>query len=263
MKERVPQVCVLKTDGINCDEETVNAFATTGGKPKTVHVNELRSKEDSLSNYQILAIPGGFSYGDDIASGKILALELNTYLSDQIEDFVNGKKGLVLGVCNGFQVLVRTGLLPFGAIGEMQATLANNDSGHFECRWINLKAEENNACVFLNGMNGTVSYQVAHGEGKFLARQPELDRVEAEKLVVLRYCDRLGNPTQDYPLNPNGSLNAIAGITDPTGRILGLMPHPERFIRSTQHPNWRRMSKNFVPQGLQVFQRMVAHASQM
>ena len=263
MKEQGPKVCVLKTDGINCDEETVNAFLVAGGLPKSVHVNELRSRDDTLGNYQILAIPGGFSYGDDVASGKILALELNTYLADQIEDFINGRKGLVLGICNGFQVLVRTGLLPFGTMGKMHTTLTNNDSGHFECRWINLKAEENNACVFLNGMNGMVSYQVAHGEGKFLAQQPELERVEAEKLVVFRYCDKVGKPTQEYPLNPNGSLNAIAGITDPTGRILGLMPHPERFIRTTQHPNWRRMPEDFVPQGLQVFQRMVAHASQM
>ena len=262
LKERAPQVCVLKTDGINCDEEIVNAFATAGGKPKTVHVNELRSKEDSLGNYQILAIPGGFSYGDDIASGKILGLELNTYLADQIEDFINGKKGLVLGVCNGFQVLVRTGLLPFGTMGEIKATLTNNDSGHFECRWINLKTEEDNACVFLDGMNGTVSYQVAHGEGKFFARKPELERAETEKLVVFRYCDKVGNPTQEYPLNPNGSLNAIAGITDPTGRILGLMPHPERFVRKIQHPNWRRYPA-LEPQGIQVFQRMVEYASQI
>jgi len=115
----------------------------------------------------------------------------------------------------------------------------------------------------LDGMDSTVSYQVAHGEGKFFARKPELERIETEKLVVFRYSDKVGSPTQEYPLNPNGSLNAIAGITDPTGRILGLMPHPERFIRKTQHPNWRRMSNDFVPQGLQIFQRMVAHASQM
>lgn len=147
-------------------------------------------------------------------------------------------------------------------MGEIQTTLSNNDSGHFECRWVNLKVEDNNACAFLDGMNGIVSYQVAHGEGKFFARQPELERVEAEKLVVLRYCDKLGNPTQDYPSNPNGSLNAIAGITDPTGRILGLMPHPERFIRPTQHPNWRRMS-SLEPQGLPIFEMVVNYASQM
>jgi len=257
-----PQVCVLKTDGINCDEELVNAFATAGGRPRTVHVNELRAGDDSLRNYQILAIPGGFSYGDDVASGKVLALELNSYLGDQINNFVQRQKGLVIGVCNGFQVLVRTGLLPFGTTGEMQATLSHNDSGHFECRWVNLKAEEGNACGFLEGMNGTVSYQVAHGEGKFYARQPELDKVEAEKLVVFRYSDRLGNPTQEYPLNPNGSLNAIAGITDPTGRIFGLMPHPERFIRPTQHPNWRRMP-DLEPQGLPIFEKMVRYVEQM
>lgn len=261
MKE-TPQICVLKTDGINCDEETVHAFATAGAEPRTVHVNELRAGEKHLKDYQILAIPGGFSYGDDIASGKILALELNSYLGDQINEFVQIQKGLVLGICNGFQVLVRTGLLPFGTMGEMQSKLSNNDSGHFECRWINLKVEDNNACVFLKGMSGQVSYQVAHGEGKFLARQPELDRIEKEKLVVLRYCDQLGNSTQEYPLNPNGSLNAIAGITDPTGRILGLMPHPERFILPTQHPNWRRID-DLEPQGLPIFEKMVKYAAQM
>jgi phosphoribosylformylglycinamidine synthase subunit PurQ / glutaminase len=262
LKDRGPQVCVLKTDGINCDEETANAFAVAGGRPRTVHVNELRAREENLSDYSILAIPGGFSYGDDIASGKILALELNSYLGDQINEFVQKQRGLVLGVCNGFQVLVRTGLLPFGTMGEMQTTLNNNDSGHFECRWINLKVEQNNACVFLDGMNGTVSYQVAHGEGKFFARQPELERIEEENLTVFRYCDAQGNPTQKYPLNPNGSLNAIAGITDPTGRILGLMPHPERFVRPTQHPNWRRMVDR-EPQGLPIFEKMVSYAAQM
>ncbi|MEK7185988.1 MAG: phosphoribosylformylglycinamidine synthase I [Patescibacteria group bacterium] len=262
LKERGPQVCVLKTDGINCDEETVNAFSVAGGRTKTVHINELRANEDNLNNYQILALPGGFSYGDDIASGKILALELNSYLADQIDDFVNGKKGLVLGVCNGFQVLVRSGLLPFGTMGEMKATLTNNDSGHFECRWIDLRIEDDNACVFLEGMNGVMSYQVAHGEGKFFAEGQVLDQIEREKLVVLRYSDPLGNPTQQYPENPNGSLNAIAGITDFSGRILGLMPHPERFIRLTQHPNWRRMP-NLEPQGLPIFERMVNYASQM
>ena len=169
LKERGPQVCVLKTDGINCDEETVNAFSVAGGRTKTVHINELRANEDNLNNYQILALPGGFSYGDDIASGKILALELNSYLADQIDDFVNGKKGLVLGVCNGFQVLVRSGLLPFGTMGEMKATLTNNDSGHFECRWIDLRIEDDNACVFWRGMNGVMSYQVAW-RGKFCRR---------------------------------------------------------------------------------------------
>ena len=123
LKEQGPRVCVLKTDGINCDEETMHAFHIAGGRPKLVHVNELRWREEDLKNYQILALPGGFSYGDDVVSGKILAIELTSYLADQINDFTCGQKGLVLGVCNGFQVLVRTGLLPFGTMGEMYATL--------------------------------------------------------------------------------------------------------------------------------------------
>lgn len=262
MSERGPKVCVLKTDGINCDAETFHAFEKAGGRPTMVHVNELRKKEDSLRNYRILALPGGFSYGDDVASGKILAIELASYLADQLTDFTDGQKGLVLGVCNGFQVLVRTGLLPFGTMGEMQTTLSYNDSGHFECRWINLATQQNSQCVFADGMDKIVSVQVAHGEGKFSAKPETLQRIENENLVVFRYSDQLGNPTQVYPFNPNGSPNAIAGITDPSGRILGLMPHPERFVRSTQHPNWRRMP-DLEPQGLPLFQKMVHYASQM
>lgn len=261
MTKHIPRICILKTDGINCDEEMLDAYAAAGGSPRIVHINELRAKQDSIKNYQILAIPGGFSYGDDVASGKILALELQSYLVDQISDFVQRKKGLVLGVCNGFQVLVRTGLLPFGTLGSMQATLTNNESGHFECRWVNLQYETNNACVFLKGLHGSVSFQVAHGEGKFFANPIEMNRIEAEQLVVLRYCDDQGEPTQDYPLNPNGSLHAIAALTDPTGRILGIMPHPERFIRSTQHPNWR-IQPNSKPQGLPVFEKMVYYVMQ-
>lgn len=262
MKEQGPKVLVLKTDGINCDGEMFNAFQTAGGRPRTTHINELRGKEQSLKDYQILAIPGGFSYGDDVKSGKILALELNSYLGDQINEFMQRQKGLVLGVCNGFQVLVRTGLLPFRTIGEMQATLSDNDSGKFECRWINLKVEDEKACVFLDGMKDPISLQVAHGEGKFFARPETLKKVEDNKLVVFRYCDAAGISTQEYPKNPNGSLNAIAGITDPSGRILGLMPHPERFIRKTQHPNWRRIP-GLESQELPIFQKMVQYAAQM
>lgn len=262
MKEQGPRVCVLKTDGINCDEEIMHAFRTAGGRPKLVHVNELRGKEENLRNYRILALPGGFSYGDDVASGKILAIELTSYLADQINDFAQGRKGLVLGVCNGFQVLVRTGLLPFGKMGEMQATLTNNDSGHFECRWVNLKVEEKNTCLFTEGMKGVVSYQVAHGEGKFYTNSEIMQKIEDQNLVVFRYCNVSGNPTQQYPENPNGSLNAIAGICDSSGRILGLMPHPERFVTKTQHPNWRRML-DLEPQGLPLFQKMVSYAAQM
>ena len=251
-----PKIIVLKTDGTNCDEETAFAFNLAGGASEIVHVNELRQKQKKLVHYQILAIPGGFSYGDDIVSGKILALELTSFFAQEMQKFIQDPQRLVIGICNGFQVLIRTGLLPFGTIGTMNATLTNNDSGRFECRWINLEIEKNSRCVFLN--NGVISYQVAHGEGKLFAPKEAMDRIEKEKLVAFRYTDTKGNPTQKYPFNPNGSLHAIAGITDPTGRILGLMPHPERFVRVDQHPNWRRLRID-TPQGLPIFKSMISY----
>lgn len=269
-----PKVLVLKTDGTNCDEETAFAFEMAGGDSKIVHVNDLRSKKESLKNYKILALPGGFSYGDDIISGKILAIELTSFFSEELKKFIERKDTAIIGICNGFQVLIRTGLLPFGKIGEMQATLTNNDSGRFECRWINLTVERKSKCVFLNNKNtsdggrlkamtpprwtdnGVVSYQVAHGEGKFFANSQTLQTIEQSGLVAFRYVDEKGNPTQKYPQNPNGSINAIAGICDPSGRILGLMPHPERFVYKEQHPNWRRMQIK-KPQGLFIFENMI------
>ena len=251
-----PKVLVLKTDGTNCDEETAFAFWLAGGDPKIVHVNELRTKNEKLKNFQILAIPGGFSYGDDIVSGKILAVELTSFFSEELKKFIERKNTIIIGICNGFQVLVRTGLLPLGKIGTIDATLTNNDSGKFECRWVNLRIEPNSRCVFLN--NDIMSYQVAHGEGKFFANKEVLKKIEKQNLVVFRYVDKKGNPTQKYPDNPNGALNAIAGICDLTGRILGLMPHPERFVRREQHPNWRRLNiKN--PEGLPFFENIVKY----
>ncbi len=257
-----PRVLILKTDGINCDEELSFAFNLAGGDAEIVHVNQLRTKRENLKNFQILAIPGGFSYGDDVVSGKILAVELTSFLSNELKKFVQRKDTLTIGVCNGFQVLVRTGLLPFGKVGKMDVTLAGNNSGHFECRWINLNIDNGNRCVFLKGLKGPLSFQVAHGEGKFFANPEILNKIEKEKLVVFRYSDSKGNPTQKYPANPNGSSNAIAGICDPTGRILGLMPHPERFVRKEHHPNWRRI-KIEKPQGLPIFENMVSCVKKM
>ncbi|MCK6462251.1 MAG: phosphoribosylformylglycinamidine synthase subunit PurQ [Candidatus Pacebacteria bacterium] len=241
-----PNVCILKTDGTNCDNETSYAFEKAGGICKTVHLNQLRNGADKLFNYQILAISGGFSYGDDIASGKVLALELTTFLRDQLRYFVALGK-LIIGICNGFQVLVRTGLLPFGNIGKMEATLAHNSSGHFECRWVNLEINSSSPCVFTLGMAGVKFLQIAHGEGKFYADGQALERIEKENLAVIRYLGA----------NPNGSLNCIAGICDPTGRIFGLMPHPERFVELTQYPEWRRFPENVKPHGLKIFENAV------
>lgn len=238
-------VCVLQSDGTNCDVELAYAFKKAEGNPQFVHVNELRNERDSFGNktktlkdFHILALPGGFSYGDDVASGKIWAIELISFLKNEIEAF-RKKGGLIIGICNGFQVLVRTGLLPFGNLGKMDATLAPNDSGHFECRWIKLKLEKSR-CVFLQRNHDIGWFSVNHGEGKFFASNETIKTIEQSSLVVFRYVDEGGKPTQKYPQNPNGSLNAIAGVTDPSGRILGLMPHPEKFVDITQYPNWRR-----------------------
>ena len=252
-----PKVCILRSDGANCDEELFYAFEKFDASPEMVHVNELRNKSKKLKDFQVLALPGGFSYGDDIASGKVLAIELISFLKSEIQTFVDSK-GLVLGICNGFQTLVRTGLLPFGNLGKMDVTLAQNESGHFECRWVKIKAEKSK-CLFLRSSNLIIDIAVNHGEGKFFASPSIIKKVENEKLVTFRYVDNNGRATQKYPQNPNGSINAIAGVTDPTGRILGMMPHPEKFIEITQHPNWHRQ-KFTKPHGSYIFENLIKFA---
>lgn len=244
-----PKVCILKSDGTNCDEELFYAFEKFGSLPEYVQVNELRNKSKSIGKFQILALPGGFSYGDDIASGKILAVELINFLKKDIKNFVN-KKGIVIGICNGFQTLVRTGLLPYNNLGKMDVTLTHNESGRFECRWVKIKTEKSK-CTFLPS-GEILDIAVNHGEGRFFADPKIIKKIENDNLVIARYVDEAGRPTQNYPQNPNGALNAIAGISDPSGRILGMMPHPEKFIDVTQHPNWRR--QKFLPAGRQVTQ---------
>ncbi|MDP3685878.1 MAG: phosphoribosylformylglycinamidine synthase I [bacterium] len=253
-----PNVCILRTDGTNCDEETAYAFQKAGGLPRFVHVNELRCKADSLMHYAILAIPGGFSYGDDIAAGAVLANELISYLRDQLQAFVDAGR-LVIGVCNGFQVLVRTGLLPLRTVGEPKAALAVNDSGRFECRWVQLVFSHDSPCVLAQGLVGKVlELPVAHGEGKFMVSDLFLHELHAQRLAPLRYHDH-GRPATRYPYNPNGSLDGIAGVCDPTGRVFGLMPHPERFVERTHHPNWRRFDYG-TPHGLAIFGNAVNFA---
>lgn len=271
-----PKVCILRTDGTNCDEELFYAFEKFGATPEYVHVNQLRAKSKKLKDFQILALPGGFSYGDDVASGKILAVELVSFFKDQLTEFIN-KKGLILGICNGFQTLVRTGLLPFNHLGKIEATLAQNTSGHFECRWIKLKIEKSRCVFFSNKVLtsedptqsprrwpkvssevGTMELPVNHGEGKFFASNQTIKTMEQSNLVVFRYVNSSGKPTQQHPQNPNGATNAIAGICDPTGRILGLMPHPEKFVDITQHPNWRR--GNVEAKGGIIFQGLIDYS---
>lgn len=254
-----PKVCILRTDGTNCDVELHYAFEKFGAAPGYVHVNELRDKSKKLKDFQIVALPGGFSYGDDVASGKILAVELTSFFSEELKKFIERDRTLLIGICNGFQSLIRTGLLPFREIGRMSATLTNNDSGHFECRWIRLKPEKSR-CVFLQGDFDIGWFSVNHGEGKFYANDETIKSLEQSGLVVFRYVDEKGRPTQKYPENPNGSLNAIAGICDPTGRVFGMMPHPEKFVDVTQYPNWRReilQQAQDKPHGAFIFEGMI------
>jgi phosphoribosylformylglycinamidine synthase len=239
----VPRALVLTGYGINCDRETEFALKIAGAEARRVHINDLIDGHDTLNRYQILAIPGGFSYGDDIASGQVLANRLKTNLFEPVSRFVE-RGGLVLGICNGCQVLVKYGLLGPSAkpASERTLTVWFNDSNRYEDRWVHLRTE-GDRCVFTRGIR-SLYLPVAHGEGKFVAEPAALERLEEEGLVVLRYADEDGNPARGrYPLNPNGSLNDIAGVCDPTGRIFSLMPHPERFLHFTHHPQWTRIAQ--------------------
>jgi len=234
------KVIILRTAGTNCDKETAFAFESAGASVELVHVNQLSTGAKSLDPYHILAIPGGFTYGDDIASGKILANELKFAIEEELERFVSAGK-LIIGICNGFQVLVKAGLLPnlTGDFKTIEATLTLNDSNKFEDRWIYLKKPATK-CIWTKGINGIIALPVAHGEGKFMPRDKAvLNKLKKNGLVALEYCDKSGRKA-DYPYNPNGAVDGIAGICDPTGRIFGLMPHPERHLSPYQHPEWTR-----------------------
>lgn len=253
-----PSVCILKTDGTNCDQETAFAFKKVGAHVDIIQFNSLRLNKAKLHDYQILVIPGGFSYGDDIASGKIFAIELMMLLRNELDKFIKEGK-LIIGICNGFQVLTRAGILSYNS-AQQEVTLLNNNSGKFECRWIKMKVESN-PCIFTKGLQGMeISLPIAHGEGRFFATESTLLNIEKNNLVVLRYTKN-GETSSEYPFNPNGSLNSIAGICDTTGQILGLMPHPERFVDKTHYPFWRKQL--LQPIGLEIFANGVAYARQL
>ena len=255
MKMKKVKTLILRAPGTNCDFETAVAFEAAGAEVDSALVYELFRGEKRLSDYRIMVIPGGFTYGDDISAGKIMANEIRLRLGDDIRQFIDAGK-LVLGICNGFQVLVKTGILPGIKSQDVQTvTLTNNDSGKFECRWIYLKVNEKSPCVFTRGMRG-MYIPVAHGEGKLMAEAGIIETLN----IVVRYADEKGNTRAGYPHNPNGSVNNIAGICDDSGRVFALMPHPERFIRWTQHPRWTRETPR-KGDGLQVFINAVSWAS--
>lgn len=243
-----PKVIVLRTAGTNCDQETAFAFSHFGAQTDLVHIDQLYKKQVHLKDYHIVALPGGFTYGDDIESGRILANELRFHLGDALTEFIAAGK-LVIGICNGFQVLVKAGILPGTAAHQREtahpyvqtASLTNNDSGKFEDRWTYLKVQGHS--VWTKGLNELVYFPVAHAEGKFIVTPETVKTLEENKQIAFRYSSFEGNAPV-YPENPNGSISDIAGVTDQTGRILGLMPHPERHFFFTQHPFWTRLSMN-------------------
>lgn len=259
------KVIVLRTAGTNCDKETAFAFEEAGARCDLVHINQLSSGEKSLSDYSILAIPGGFSYGDDIASGKILANELRFKIESDVQKFVREGK-LIIGICNGFQILVKAGLLPnlAGNFEILEATLTLNDSARYEDRWVYLKRykiqDTRYKCVWTKGINNIIYLPVAHGEGKFVPKSRSiLNKLKDNGLVVFEYVDEKGNK-KGFPHNPNGSIESIAGICDVTGRVFGLMPHPERHISYLQHPRWTRNNYKGRGDGYAIFKNGVDFA---
>lgn len=234
-----PRVMILRAAGINCDEETAFAFERYGASTRKVHINRLLTQKDTLAECDALALPGGFSYGDDIAAGKVLALEL-LRLRDQLLALVE-RGGVILGICNGFQVLVKTGLLPGieQPIGVQEVTLTDNDSNRYEDRWVEMVAVSNKSIFVKPGEKMRVP--LAHGEGKYVPRDAALHRAIVERdQVAFRYLKPDGALADErsYPANPNGSLDGVAGLIDRTGRVLGLMPHPERAMFAVHHPDW-------------------------
>lgn len=274
----IPKVCILRTAGTNCDRETAFAFTKAGADTELLHINKFLSGKNLLDDYQILALPGGFSYGDDVAAGKILANELRYKLIDDIKKFIRDGK-LIIGICNGFQVLVKSGLLPGNADFKQEVSLIINDSGKFEDRWGYLRRTSRTKikniagsrkagkdegrrtnCIWVKDLPEVIYLPVAHGEGKFIIQdEVVLERLRNNNQIVFQYCGQNGE-LSGYPDNPNGSQDSIAGICDGTGRILGLMPHPERHIDVGQHPRWSDgMRQGVEGDGLRIFKNAVEY----
>jgi len=243
------KVLILRTAGTNCDKETKFAFDQVGAEAELVHINQLIAGNKKLADYHIMAIPGGFTYGDDIASGKVLANQLLNKLGESLKEFIKQGK-LVIGICNGFQVLVKAGLLG-GNDCKIASSLSINDSDKFEDRWVSLKPASS-TCIWTKGIKDTIYLPIAHAEGKFIPENKQtLDKLKTTDRIVFRYMN-----------NPNGSVDDIAGICDETGRIFGLMPHPERHFLPYHHPRWQREGLKAEGDGVQIFKNGVEFAKE-
>jgi len=268
------RVAVLFGFGINCDRETAAVFDMVGGKSERLHVNNLVQGNRSLEEFDILAVPGGFSFGDHLGSGRLLGNRLRFALRDQLQKFVSSGKPII-GICNGFQALVKTGLLPGPENASLEpdliqrASLTLNNTGRYEDRWVTLEFDSQSPCIWTKGIQ-RIECPVRHGEGRFvMPTDAELDRLSANHQLTVRYADpstELGtHPSDDllpFPLSPNGSMRNIAGVCDPTGLVFGLMPHPEAFYTMWLHPEHTSMKLNedeWEGSGLQIFRNAVEY----
>jgi len=241
------RVLILTGLGLNCEAETAAAFRMVGARPEQVHLLDVLDGNGApkLADYSILAFIGGFAFGDHLGAGFVFANKIRWRLYDQLLEFIEGG-GLALGICNGFQMMVRLGLLP-GLDGDYRtprATLAPNNRLGYRDAWVRLAFDDRSPCVWTRGVTA-MDLPARHGEGKFLTESPELlERLEADRQVAARYVDSQGAVTEQWPHNPNGSPHGVAGICDPSGRLFGLMPHPDAYLYPFNHPDWRRMQQN-------------------
>ncbi|GAB4484672.1 MAG: phosphoribosylformylglycinamidine synthase I [Anaerolineales bacterium] len=262
-----PTALILQAHGTNRDLDVAEALTLAGAEPVFSPLNELRAGKKHFSDYQMLIVPGGFSYADALGAGKLLALDLTSYFADEIAAFVAAGKP-VIGICNGFQALVKSGILP-GNVREQRAesrqgdaTLTFNAQGHFECRWVDL-APISQTCIWTKGLTEHITCPIAHGEGNFQTSHSSLlTSLSILDQIALTYTHPDGSPANgEYPANPNGSLLDIAGICNPRGNVLGLMPHPENHIHPWQHPRHTRGESG--GSGLALFENGVQYAAQV
>ncbi|MCI0504044.1 phosphoribosylformylglycinamidine synthase subunit PurQ [Candidatus Micrarchaeota archaeon] len=246
---------VLYGYGINCENESRYAIMKSGGEADILHLNSVLERPNLLEEYNMLMVPGGFSFGDDLGSGKVFGNKMKFRLHDQLADFTKADK-LILGICNGFQVMVKMGLLPEPDFRQ-RVSLTTNDSGHYEDRWVILRGNPDSPCVFTRGI-GSILVPIRHGEGKFIPKDDDIMReLKKNNQVVFQYVDENGS-LAGFPYNPNGSVDNVAGICDRTGRIFGMMPHPEAFNIVENCPYWVKGTVK-EPLGLRIFKNAAAY----
>ncbi len=255
-----PSVLILHATGTNRDREAAWAVERAGGQTVVLHVNQLRDRPSRLQEHQMLILPGGFSYGDALGAGRLLASDMRWLLQDELGRFVEAGKP-VLGICNGFQALVKNGWLPGPPEAGPQATLTHNASNRFECRWVLLESDPTSPCVFTRGLSERIYCPVAHGEGRFIPRdEAVLEQLQTRCQIALTYVSNDAGPVS-YPANPNGSVADIAGICNERGNVMGLMPHPEDHVVPWQHPRWTRGERGEL--GLALFSQGVRYAAEL